>query len=75
MGGPDEIVLGTHGVIVRRGAQRGLFLPKVAVDHGLSAQAFLERCCTEKAGLPAGAWRQPEAEVLLFTTEVFADRD
>lgn len=71
----SELVLGTHGIIVRQGGCRGLFLPKVATDHGLSKEAFLERCCTEKARLAADAWKQPGTEVLLFTTETFAEPD
>ncbi len=67
----DELVLGRHGILVRRGPQRGLFLPQIAIEHHLDRAAFLARCCDEKAGLPADAWRQPDTEVLLFTTEVF----
>ncbi len=70
MRGLDELILGRHGVLVRRGPQRGLFLPQVAVEHHLDRETFLSRCCDEKAGLPADAWRQPGTEVLLFTTEV-----
>jgi AmmeMemoRadiSam system protein A len=66
-----ELVIGRHGVLVRRGPQRGLFLPQVAAEHHLDRETFVSRCCDEKAGLPADAWRQPDTEVLLFTTEVF----
>lgn len=66
----DELEIGRHGVIVRRATQRGLFLPQVARDHQLDRESFLSRCCTEKAGLPAAAWRDPDSEVLLFTTQV-----
>lgn len=66
----DELELGRHGVIVQRGRRRGLFLPQVAVEHHLDKETLLARCCTEKAGLPASAWRDGRADVLLFTTEV-----
>jgi AmmeMemoRadiSam system protein A len=69
----EQIELGRHGVIVCRGEQRGLFLPQVAVEHGLDREAFLTRCCVEKAGLSADAWRDPQTEVLLFTTRVFRE--
>ncbi len=68
-----ELQIGRHGVLVRSGEQRGLFLPQVAAEHGLSAETFLSRCCTEKAGLPADAWRDGQAETLLFTTQVFEE--
>ncbi|MCG3126694.1 MAG: hypothetical protein CHACPFDD_01546 [Phycisphaerae bacterium] len=70
---PLSLVPGVHGVLIRRGPRRGLFLPQVATDHGLSRVELLARCCTEKAGLPADAWRDPQTEVLLFTTEAMAE--
>lgn len=70
----DELELGRHGILVRKGQQRGLFLPQVATDHHLDKVAFLSRCCAEKAGLPADAWRDPETEVLLFTTAIHRER-
>jgi AmmeMemoRadiSam system protein A len=74
---PDPLALvpGTHGIVIRCAGQSGCFLPKVASDRGWSAEEFLSNCCAMKAGLPSGAWRRPEAEVLLFTAEVFAESD
>lgn len=69
-----DLQIGRHGVLVRRGAQRGLYLPQVAVEHHLDKETFLSRCCAEKAGLPADAWRDRQTEVLLFTTEVHRER-
>jgi AmmeMemoRadiSam system protein A len=69
----DELQVGTHGILVRRGVQRGLFLPQVATEHHLDKETFLSRCCAEKAGLPPDAWRNPDTEVLLFTADIFQD--
>ncbi len=73
MGSLDDLELGRHGVIVRRGPQRGLFLPQVAVEHNMDKETLLSRCCSEKAGLPPDSWRDPQTEVLLFTTDVFEE--
>jgi len=73
MGSLDDLVIGRHGVLVQHGSQRGLFLPQVAVDHHLEKEAFLSRCCSEKAGLAPDAWRKPDTDVLLFQTEVFQE--
>jgi hypothetical protein len=44
----------------------------VADETGWSKEEFLDFCCTHKAGLRRGAWRNdPKAEVYLFTAEVF----
>lgn len=67
----DDLQIGTHGIVVSRGTQRGLFLPQVAREHRLDKNTFLTRCCAEKAGLPPDAWRDPDTEVLLFTAEIF----
>lgn len=73
MGTIDDLHIGTHGIIVRRGLQRGLFLPQVATEHRMDKETFLARCCTEKAGLAPDAWRDPATEVLLFSADVFQE--
>ena len=70
---PLSLVLGYHGIIVRRGAQSGCFLPKVASERSWNAEQFLSNCCTMKADLPADAWRTPDASVRLFTAQVFSE--
>lgn len=67
-----SVKVGTHGLIVRRGWQRGALLPKVAVEHGWDADAFLKHACL-KAGLPANAWEDPETEVEVFEAEEFGE--
>jgi uncharacterized protein len=68
---PDDIEIGRHGLVVSEGAQRGLLLPQVPVEHGWSRVTFLEQTCL-KAGLRPDAWRSG-ARVESFTAEVFAD--
>lgn len=70
---PLSLERGTHGIVIRRGSSSGCFLPKVAVERGWTAEEFLSHCCTMKAGLPAGAWRDSSTQVSLFTAEVFAE--
>ena len=70
---PLSLTPGEHGIIIRRGARSGCFLPNVASEHGWSAEELLSTCCTMKAGLPADAWRSPDTEVLLFVADVFAE--
>jgi AmmeMemoRadiSam system protein A len=67
----DDLQIGTHGIVVRKGLQRGLFLPQVASEHHLDKHTFLSRCCAEKAGLTPDAWQDPDTEVLLFTAQIF----
>jgi len=68
---PDEIEIGRHGLVISRGAQRGLLLPQVPAEHGWDRITFLEQTCL-KAGLSPDAWLSG-AHIDAFTAEVFAD--
>jgi AmmeMemoRadiSam system protein A len=67
-----EIRVGTHGILVRRGGRSGLLLPQVAVEQGWGREEFLVHTC-RKAGLPDGAWRDPDTAIEIFTAIVFAE--
>jgi AmmeMemoRadiSam system protein A len=69
---PAEIQIGIHGLVIARGANRGVLLPQVATGHKFSREQFLEATC-EKAGLARTAWREPGTSVYAFTAEVFSD--
>ena len=68
---PEKLQLGTHGIYIVRGGHDGCFLPEVATQTGWDVQTFLDQCCTSKAALPKGAWKEQGTEVYLFTSEKF----
>lgn len=70
----DEIVVGTHGLVVERGPHRGLLLPQVATEAEWDAETFLGYTC-EKAGLPRNAWRDPETRIFVFSAQVFREKE
>ena len=70
--GPEDIVVGRHGLLVERGQQRGLLLPQVATEWQWNADAFLAHTC-EKAGLPRDAWKKGST-IWRFDAEVFGER-
>ena len=70
--GPQDIVIGRHGLLVERGWKRGLLLPQVATEWQWDADAFLAHTC-EKATLPRDAW-QRGAKVWRFEADVFGER-
>lgn len=51
----NAVQIGTHGIQISRGGNRGLLLPGVALEYGMDARTFLEAVC-RKAGLPTDAW-------------------
>ncbi len=69
----DKIILGTHGVMVKRGYSTGVFLPQVATETGWTKEKFLSELCAQKAGLPPGAWKEKSTELYVFTAEVFSE--
>jgi AmmeMemoRadiSam system protein A len=71
---PLSLIRGEHGIYIRAGATSGCFLPQVATDTGWSKEEFLSHCCSDKAGLPADAWKDPQTEVFLFTADVFSEK-
>ena len=71
---PDEIQMGKHGVLIRKGYQSGVFLPQVATETGWSKDEFLSNLCSHKAGLSPSAWKDDSSlEIYIFTAEVFSE--
>jgi uncharacterized protein len=70
----NEIVVGTHGLIIDAGYTRGLLLPQVATEWGWGRDQFLSQTC-RKAGLPADAWKQKKVTIYSFTSAVFSETE
>jgi AmmeMemoRadiSam system protein A len=66
---PEDVNVGEHGLLIRKGHRSGLLLPQVAVEHGWDRETFLDQTCL-KAGLPPGCWADRDTEILGFTAEV-----
>ncbi len=71
---PQQIEIGRHGLLIRRGDRRGLLLPQVAVQRRWPPQRFLQETC-RKAGLAPNSWQEPGTDLFVFTTEVFSEAD
>jgi AmmeMemoRadiSam system protein A len=68
---PEQVEVGRHGLLISRGAQRGLLLPQVAVEWNWDREQFLEETCM-KAGLLRNAW-QHGARIQAFTAQVLKE--
>ena len=71
IGGPDEVEISRHGLVVEKGRHRGLLLPQVASEWNWNARQFLEHTC-RKAGLAPDAWKH-DAKLWRFEAEVFGE--
>jgi len=69
--GPEAIVVGRDGVVLRKQGRSAVFLPQVATEQGWDRDTFLSQLA-RKAGLPADAWRSG-AEFFTFQAEVFGE--
>lgn len=69
----SEIEVGTHGILMRRGARQGVLLPQVAVEWKWNRDEFLKHTC-QKAGLSSDAWKDPDTVIEIFSAEVFGEK-
>jgi AmmeMemoRadiSam system protein B/AmmeMemoRadiSam system protein A len=71
---PSTIVVGTDGLIVSRGSNRGVLLPQVPTEWGWDRETFLEQTCA-KAGLPPNAWKEKGTRIESFTADVLSEKE
>jgi AmmeMemoRadiSam system protein B/AmmeMemoRadiSam system protein A len=67
-----EIIIGQTGLLICDGTREGLLLPQVATERKWDRPTLLQQLC-RKAGLPANAWQDPDADVFRFTAVVFGE--
>jgi len=67
---PERIVVGRHGLMIRKGYASGLLLPQVPEQFGWDRLTFLRQTC-QKAGLRPDAWQERDAELYIFSADIF----
>lgn len=67
----SRIEVGTHGIIVSEGPNKGLLLPQVPVEWEWDLETFLRHGCL-KAGLDENAWKSG-AQIEIFSAQVFSE--
>jgi AmmeMemoRadiSam system protein B/AmmeMemoRadiSam system protein A len=70
----NQIKIGEHGLMIVKGATRGLLLPQVAPEQHWDRNTLLDETAL-KAGLPAKAWRDKDSDLFMFTAVVFGESD
>jgi len=68
----DSIIIGRDGLLLEKGGRSAVFLPQVPVEQHWDRETYLKQLC-EKAGLPAGAWKEEGAKLYTFQAEVIRD--
>jgi MEMO1 family protein len=59
-----EIVLGKHGIYIKKDMRTGTMLPQVATENGWTAEEFLGYTSRDKAGLGWDGWK--DADLFIF---------
>ena len=68
----NKIEVGNHGLFIVKGRNQGVLLPQVAVSNKWDRNTFLEQVCI-KAGLPPNSWKEKDADIYIFSAEVFGE--
>jgi MEMO1 family protein len=71
---PDSVVVGKHGVVIKKDTCSAVFLPQVPVEEGWDRNTYLSQLCL-KAQLPRDAWKSPDAKLFVFTGQVFGEKE
>jgi AmmeMemoRadiSam system protein B/AmmeMemoRadiSam system protein A len=60
----SEIVLGRHGIYIKKDFRSGTMLPQVATENGWTVEQFLGYTSRDKAGLGWDGWK--DAEIFIY---------
>ncbi|MDG6220987.1 MAG: TIGR00296 family protein [Candidatus Thermoplasmatota archaeon] len=66
------IVVGRDGLMVEKGAFKGLLLPQVPTEWGWDVRTFLEETCM-KARLSANSWLDEDVKIYRYSAQVFRE--
>lgn len=57
---PEEIVLGKHGIYIKKDFRSGTMLPQVAIEQGWTVEQFLGYTSRDKAGIGWDGWKSAD---------------
>jgi len=67
----NEIVLGKHGIYIKKDFRSGTMLPQVATENGWTVEQFLGYTASEKAGLGWNGWK--DADIYIYEAAVLEE--
>lgn len=67
----NEIILGRHGIYIKKGQMSGTMLPQVAIENKWTVEQFLGYTSRDKAGLRWDGWKN--AELFIYEGVVLED--
>lgn len=67
-----EIILGKHGIYMKKDNKAGTFLPQVATETGWTKEEFLGHCARDKAGIGWSGWKS--SELFVYEACIFGEK-
>lgn len=67
----NQIQVGKHGILIRRGYYSGLLLPQVATENNWDREKFLEQTCFKAGIYDKNCWKDKDTEIYIFSAEIF----
>jgi len=71
---PRNIIIGRHGLLVKRGFYQGVLLPQVPVEYGWDQETFLAEVCL-KAGMDPDCWLLEGTKIYIFEAKLFREKE
>ena len=68
----NEIILGKHGIYIKKDSRSGTMLPQVATENGWTVEQFLGYTSRDKAGIGWDGWK--DAEIFIYEGVVLEDK-
>lgn len=69
----NEIVLGKHGIYIKKAGRSGTFLPQVATETGWTLEEFLGHCAQDKVSIGWYGWK--DADIFIYEAIVFDETE
>ena len=68
----NEIIVGKHGIYLKKGFRHGTLLPQVARNNGWTRNEFINYCAKYKAGIPLNELK--DTEIFVYEAIVFDEK-
>ena len=69
----SEVIIGRHGIYMKKGYRSGTLLPQVASERGWTVPEFLGYCARDKAGIGWDGWKDKNTELFVYEAYVFSE--
>jgi AmmeMemoRadiSam system protein B/AmmeMemoRadiSam system protein A len=73
IGNINEIILGRHGIYIKKDFRSGTMLPQVATENGWTVEQFLGYTARDKAGLGWEGWK--DADIYIYEGMVLEENN